>query len=471
MLAARFISQIKTKLGLDPTPSQEELMHVLVDFTFSAKGGEVLIVKGFAGTGKTTALSAYVKVLIENEYKCVLLAPTGRASKVFTSYSKQTAYTIHKKIYRQMSSKDGFGRFQLEKNLHTRTFFLVDEASMISNSRIDKSVFGSGALLSDLFDYVNNDKNCNLILIGDTAQLPPVGIQLSPALDIQEIKFLSNSAKEITLSDVVRQTKNSGILHNATFIREKIDSNNTDLPLFNLLDFTDIIPLSGNELIECLTESYARSGIENTLVVCRSNKRANKYNQGIRAQIMYREEELSPGDLLMVVKNNYYWLKDNTEADFIANGDIIELIRIRKYIDLYGYRFADCTIRLVDHNIELEILLLLDSLHSESASLSSEENKKFYYTILEDYSGIKTKREQYDKVKNNKYFNALQVKYANAVTCHKSQGGQWKEVYIDAGYLTTDMIDKEYLRWLYTAVTRATERVYLVGFKDEYLKK
>jgi exodeoxyribonuclease-5 len=470
MLINQLAIKITNELEYEPTISQGNLINKLAYFTIEAKGGEVLIVKGYAGTGKTSTLSAYVRMLRKHGYKTVLLAPTGRAAKVFSMYAGQNAYTIHKKIYRQTSSKDGFGRFDLEKNLHTRTFFIVDEASMISNTSYEGSVFGTGALLSDLLDYISNDKNCNLILVGDTAQLPPVGLPLSPALMLNEINSLSRKSDECTLDQVVRQAKDSGIVHNASFIRNKIDKNDTTLPLFDLMDFKDIIPLPGNELIECLSESYDGCGIENTLVVCRSNKRANKYNQGIRSQILWREEELTPGDLLMVVKNNYFWLKEFPEADFIANGDIIELKRVHKYVNLYNMRFAECTVRLVDYDLEIDTILLLDALHAESAALSSEKNKEFFYTVLEDFSEIKPRKKQYENVRNNKFFNALQIKYANAITCHKAQGGQWKEVYIDAGYLTEEMIDREYLRWLYTALTRATEKVYLVGFKDEYLK-
>ena len=471
MLKNQLKTDIKKQLGLVPTASQELLIEQLSEFTLSAKGGESFIVKGYAGTGKTSAISAFVKAITAVGFKCVLMAPTGRAAKVFSSYARHQAYTIHKKIYRQVSSKDGFGKFQLEKNLHTRTIFLVDEASMITNQGRESSGFGSGALLTDLCDYVHNDKNCNLILIGDTAQLPPVGIAISPALDASELQALTDKVTQCILTDVVRQSRESGILYNATNLRNKIDSQDLSLPLFDLKEYLDIVPLPGDQLVETLSESYDKCGSENVLVVCRSNKRANKYNQGIRSQILWREEELSPGDLLMVVKNNYFWLKDYPKADFIANGDIVELIRIHRYIDLYGFRFAECTVKLVDFDIELDTLLLLNSLHSESPSLSQEENKSLFYTILEDYQDIKPHKKQYDQVKNNKYFNALQVKYANAVTCHKAQGGQWKEVFIDAGYLTREMIDKEYLRWLYTALTRATEKIYLVGFKDEYLNK
>jgi exodeoxyribonuclease-5 len=337
---------------------------------------------------------------------------------------------------------------------------------MISNEKSIGNVFGSGCLLNDLQNYVNNDKECKLILVGDVAQLPPVGLTISPALDENSLSYIGDLFAVSKLTDVVRQKEESGILANATRLRNKITNNDTSYPILSVEDCNDIISLPGNELIEALDSSYSKLGIEETLVTCRSNKRCNQYNQGIRNQILSREEELSAGDLFMVVKNNYYWLNDIPEADFIANGDIVEVLRIHSHKELYGFRFADCTIRLVDYDIELDVKLLLDTLHSESASLNSEDNKKLFYSVLEDYSDIKLKKKQYDNVKSNAYFNALQVKYAYAVTCHKAQGGQWKEVYIDAGYLTKEMIDIDYLRWLYTAITRASEKVYLVNFPD-----
>lgn len=470
MLINQIISKLKGAIGFEPTPSQEQLIKNLATFTIESMGGNVLLVKGYAGTGKTTTLSAYVKVLKELGFKVVLLAPTGRAAKVFSSYAKTNAYTIHKKIYRQKSSKDGFGKFILDKNLHTRTFFIVDEASMISNQGMEGNAFGSGYLLNDLYSYVNNDKNCNLILVGDVAQLPPVGLSISPALDSNELQIFSSAIVENKLTEVVRQEINSGILKNATDLRLKIDEGLACLPMIESKIYPDFSPLHGSEFIEAITESYSKVGIEETLVICRSNKRANKYNQGIRNQILWREEEIAAGDLLMVVKNNYYWLNEYKEADFIANGDIIEVLKVHGYKELYGFRFAICTISLVDYGIELEVKLLLDALHSEAASLTQDENRKLYYNILEDYIDLKPKSKQYEAVRNNEFFNALQVKYAYAVTCHKSQGGQWKEVYVDAGYLVEDMIDTEYLRWLYTAVTRATEKVYLVNFPKEFVK-
>ncbi len=469
MLKNLIISKLKENLGYEPTLSQEELIKNLASFLLEGREGEVLIVRGYAGTGKTSTMSSYVKVLKDSGYKVVLLAPTGRAAKVFSTYSGFPAYTIHKKIYRQQSSKDGFGKFVVDRNLHTRTVFIVDEASMISDQAMEGSSFGSGYLLQDLFKYVNNDRGCKLVVIGDMAQLPPVGLDISPALDLSYINMFSTTTNFCELTDVVRQAKDSGILANATVLRQKITNDDTSLPLVRPGDYPDLIPIHGSELIEALSDSYSGAGVEDTLVICRSNKRANKYNQGIRNQILWREEEISAGDLLMVVRNNYFWLNEYKEADFIANGDVIEVIKVHGYKELYGFRFATCTVNLVDYGLELEVKLLLDALHSESASLSNDENRKLYYNILEDYLDVKPKRKQYESVKNNVFFNALQVKYAYAVTCHKAQGGQWREVYIDAGYLKEEMVDREYLRWLYTAITRGAEKVYLVNFPDEFI--
>lgn len=470
MLADHIASNILSKINEKPTPSQVRLVETLAAFTINPDEESILVVRGYAGTGKTTAISAYVKMLNQMKLKSVLLAPTGRAAKVLSFYSGEQAYTIHKKIYRQRSSKDGFGRFILDKNLHTRTFFIVDEASMISNQKQEGSVFGSGCLLDDLMEYVYNGKGCKLLLVGDIAQLPPVGLEKSPALNKEILKVYSDSIIEDELSEVVRQGKESGILYNASIIRHRLKKLDFSLPLLKLDGFEDIERIGGTDLIEAIASNYQKYGLEQSIIVSRSNKRANKYNQGVRNSILGREEELVSGDLLMVVKNNYFWLKDSTEVEFIANGDIIEVLRIYKYQDLYGYRFADCRIRLIDFDLEADVKLMLNVLYEDTPALSGEKNKEIYYKILEDYSGIKSKKKQYESVRNNEYFNAIQVKFAYAVTCHKSQGGQWKSVFIDQGYIEKESIGIEYLRWLYTALTRATEKVYLVNFPDYFFK-
>ncbi len=468
MLAKHISSLIRKQLTDILTPSQERLIETLALFTLDSGEDCLLLVTGYAGTGKTTMLSAYVEMLDEVKMKAVLLAPTGRAAKVFAAYSGHQSQTIHKKIYRQKSSKDGMGKFVLDRNLHTRTIFIVDEASMISNQQQEGVAFGSGYLLDDLIEYVYNGKGCKLILVGDTAQLPPVGMEISPALSVANLGGYTENIVTEMLSEVVRQKKDSGVLYNATNIRAKLDSNDYSLPLFTIDGYTDINRVSGEELMEILSGNYDRPGLEETIVVNRSNKRANKYNEGIRQSILCREEELVRGDLLMVVRNNYFWIKEDADLDFIANGDIVEVVRIHKYYQLYGYRYADCTIRLIDYNVEIEALLLLDVLHEETPALSSEKNKAMFYSVLEDYAGLKPKRKQYEGVRNNEYFNAIQVKYAYAVTCHKSQGGQWKSVFIDQGYIPKERIDREYLRWLYTALTRATDTVYLINFPDYF---
>jgi exodeoxyribonuclease-5 len=470
MLENHIVSKLAGYFSDSITHSQNRLLKVLAEYTLCNDDDALLIVRGFAGTGKTTSLSAYVSMLSEVKMKSVLLAPTGRAAKVFSQYSGKPAYTIHKKIYRQRSSKDGFGKFVLDKNLHTHTIFIVDEASMLSSEKQEGSVFGSGNLLEDLLEYVYNGKGCKLILVGDVAQLPPVGLNSSPALNTELMNRYSANIFQENLTEVVRQDKKSGILHNATLIRERIDAEDYRMPLIDLAKFEDIISLSGTDLIETINDNYDKYGIEETIVICRSNKRAIKYNEGIRNSILWREEELVPGDLLMVVKNNYFWLQEEEDLDFIANGDIVEVVRIHKYKELYGYRYADCTLRLIDYNTEIEAIILLDAIYAEAPALSSEKNKEMFYSILEDYSHLKPRRKQYEGVRNNEYFNAIQVKYAYAVTCHKSQGGQWKSVFIDQGYIEKERVDKEYLRWLYTAITRATDRVYLVNF-PEYLFK
>lgn len=473
MLSNFFISTFKEKLKFEPTENQNEAIKKLSDFFVQNETDKVFLLKGYAGTGKTTLISALVKTLNQFKSKYFLLAPTGRAAKVFSSYAERSAYTVHKKIYRQMSSVDGFGKFVVDKNLHKNTIFIVDEASMISNSSYESSVFGSGRLLEDLLDYVYEGENCRLILVGDTAQLPPVGIAISPALDKRELEAYGYKVVEQELTQVVRQSQNSGILHNATKIRELITTNSGfgKFPKIDIENFDDIERVAGMELIESITDSYSKYGNEGTLIVTRSNKRANRYNQGIRGSILWKEEEISIGDLLMIVKNNYFWAEEIEEIDFIANGDIAEIVRIRNREQMYGYNFADVLLRFPDYNnIEIDAKIMLDTLTINTASLGYEDNKQFFFKVLEDYEDISSKRKKYQKVRENEYFNAMQVKFAYAVTCHKSQGGQWNTVYIDQGYLTEERIDKEYLRWLYTALTRATEKLYLVNFKDDFFE-
>ncbi len=472
MLTDYFESKILDKLGEMPTPSQKLLIKSIAQFILNENEDQVFIVTGYAGTGKTTIIAALINALEENKYKTMLLAPTGRAAKVLGNFSKRQAYTIHKKIYKQKSSKDGFGKFVLGKNLTSGTFFIVDEASMIGDKQNENSIFGSGNLMADLLEFVYSGKRCKLILVGDPAQLPPVEAINSFSLDGSFLSNMGFPVNKSCLTDVVRQTEFSGILVNATFIRDLITREKIEIPKFQLNNFPDIISISGSELINELQECYDKLGLENTMVITRSNKRANAYNAGIRKSILFREETIAPGDYLMVVKNNYFWLHaENEESDFIANGDIIQIVKINKHEERYGFHFINALIRLVDiDNREIEVKILLETLTIESAALSTEDNRKLFYTVYEDYNTIKPKKAGYDAVRSNPYFSALQVKFAYAITCHKSQGGQWKAVFIDQGYFTNEMFNIEYLRWLYTAFTRASEKLYLVNFNKEFLK-
>ncbi len=471
MLKTHISNILTSQLGHQPTPGQELLIKMIPEFLTGGNGKEILLVKGFAGTGKTSILGALVKTIRILKKNVVLLAPTGRAAKVLASFCNYNAYTIHKKIYRQKSASEGTGRFVLDRNLHSNTLFIVDEASMISNQSFESDMFGSGRLLDDLISYVDNDRNCGLVLVGDTAQLPPVGIDISPALDASYLKGFGLNVSEVFLSEILRQAEDSGILFNANGIRHRITGDVSGLPHIILNDFTDVERVHGEDLLEKITESYDKSGTENTIVVTRSNKKANQYNRGIRERILCRDEELTAGDLMMVVKNNYFWLPENELTDFIANGDIIEIIRIRRYQELYGFRFADALVRFIDYRgTEIEVKLLLDTISSETASLSSQQNKNLFQAVMEDYSDITNKRKRMEKLKSNPWFNALQVKFAYAVTCHKAQGGQWKNVFIDQGYITDEMINTEYLRWLYTAFTRPTEKLFLVNFSDRFFE-
>jgi exodeoxyribonuclease-5 len=466
MLKNHIARLMQQQLGYDPTPGQERLIDLIASFVTDSHPDNSLLIKGYAGTGKTTIISALVNTMDSLGQKTILLAPTGRAAKVLAHYSGKNAFTIHKKIYRQRSSKDAFGTFALDRNLYSDTLFLVDEASMISNQLVEKNVFGTGRLLDDLIQFVKNDQRCRLILVGDTAQLPPVHTSLSPALEKTQLQLYFSSVEEFELSDVIRQSKQSGILVNATQIRNSIIRNKPELPMLKTSGFTDIRMITGNDLQESLSQCYDRDGIENTILICRSNKRANKFNEGIRKQILDRESELTQGDLLMVVKNNYYWLTESENIDFIANGDIVKILKIRKLQEIYGFRFADALVELADYGITMETKLWLDTLAVEAPALSQEDNRKLFYAIMEDYGDLKSQKSQFEKVKSNAFFNALQVKFAYAVTCHKAQGGQWKNVFIDIGYFQQSQLDIDFLRWLYTAFTRATQKLYLVNFPE-----
>ena len=411
-------------------------------------------------------VGALGRTLDKLEQKVILLAPTGRAAKVFSSYAGHPAFTIHKKIYRQRVFSGEGGNFDLNDNLATHTLYVVDEASMISNEGLSGSMFGTGRLLDDLVQFVYSGEGCRLLLMGDTAQLPPVGEELSPALYAEALRAYGLEVMEVDLTQVVRQEQQSGILWNATRLRRLIAEDEMGtLPPIRISCFPDVKVLPGNELIDALSTCYDRDGMDETIVVCRSNKRANIYNLGIRAQILWREEELEAGDWLMVAKNNYFWTEKEKELDFIANGETAVVRRVRRTIEMYGFRFADVLLSFPNwQDTELEVRLLLDTLHSDAPALSREDNERLFQTVLQDYADIALKRDRMKKMKEDAYYNALQVKYAYAVTCHKAQGGQWKNVFLDQGYVPDDYLTPDYFRWLYTAFTRATDTIYLVNY-------
>ena len=469
MINSYLVQQIKGNFLYKQTLEQEKAVKFLADFLFSHQSDSVFLLKGYAGTGKTSLIGALVKTLDQLQQKCVLLAPTGRAAKVFSHYAQHPAYTIHKKIYRQRNFSNDLDNFSLDDNLHQHTLFIVDEASMIANDGLAGAVFGTGRLLDDLIQYVYAGTGCRLMLIGDTAQLPPVGEEESPALSADKLRGYGMEVYEAQLTEVVRQMHDSGILWNATELRRYISEENfLTLPSVRVEGFPDIRMVSGSELIEVINDCYGQAGMDETIVVCRSNKRTNIYNKGIRNTILFREDELNSGDLLMVAKNNYFWTEGCKEIDFIANGDIAVVRRVRRVREAYGFRFADVVLAFPDYDgMELEVKLLLDTLHTETPALPKELNDRLFYSVLEDYADITVKRERMKKMKADPHYNALQVKYAYAVTCHKAQGGQWKRVFLDQGYMTEDMLTPDYFRWLYTAFTRATEILYLVNWPKE----
>lgn len=470
MINSYLIGQIKENFPYELTSQQSQAVDALADFLLSPVNDSLFILRGYAGTGKTSLVAAVVKTMMKLQQKAILLAPTGRAAKVLSVYSGHPAFTIHKKIYRQQSFSNELSNFSINDNLHQHTLFIVDEASMISNDGLSSSSFGTGRLLDDLVQYVYSGQGCRLLLMGDTAQLPPVGEEESPALTAEVLQGYGLAVREMDLTQVVRQLGDSGILWNATALRQLItDGDAFALPKIKVTGFPDIRVLPGDELIEEISSCYDKVGMDETIVVCRSNKRANIYNKGIRNSILYREEELSGGDLLMVAKNNYFWTEKCAEIDFIANGDMAVVRRVRRTRELYGFRFADVQLTFPDYqDFELEATVLLDTLHTDAPALPKADNDRLFYTILEDYADISTKRERMKKMKADPHYNALQVKYGYAVTCHKAQGGQWKKVFLDQGYISPEMLTPDYIRWLYTAFTRATETLYLVNYpKDQ----
>lgn len=473
MLYEALATQACNNLPYVPNAQQSELLLRLSRFILTGSDNEIFLLTGYAGTGKSSLVGALVKALTNLEHKTVLLAPTGRAAKVFAHYAGHAAYTIHRKIYRQQRFSPDMKGFLAGNNLHHDTLFVVDEASMINNTP-GNDYYGSGQLLDDLIEYVYNGNNCRLLLLGDTAQLPPVGQSASPALSPECLASYGLKVTAYELNEVARQTSESGILYNATLLRKLMQEHKGDIlpaPRLRLQGYTDVENLSGEFLIERLSDSYDHVGMDETIVITRSNKRAGIFNQGIRNQILYREEELTAGDMLLVAKNNYYWGKEYKEIDFIANGDIARVVRVRKYYEMYGFRFADVQLQFPDLDVELDARILLDTLTSDAPALSRDENERLYTAILEDYTHIASQRERMQRLKADPWFNALQVKYAYGVTCHKAQGGQWRHVYIDMGYIDPQNLTLDFYRWLYTAMTRATEHIYFINLGEAFIER
>ena len=471
MLSEHISSQIYRIFGFEPTFGQKKIIDALGGFMAQPDPELILMINGYAGTGKTSVVSALVKSLKEFKINSILLAPTGRAAKVFAVAADTAAFTIHKKIYRQKSLTSDRVRFDLNINKEQNAVFIVDEASMLSNFGGDASIFGSGRLLDDLITYVRSGHNCKLIVVGDNAQLPPVGLEYSPALDPAEMAVYGRPAL-FTLDEVMRQSRDSGILFNATLLRCMIEENIIDIPLFRT-DFPDVEQVHGSEILEKIADAYDRYGMENVIVITRSNKRANQFNEGIRQRILFREEALSPGDMLMVVKNNYHFAeKDpNVPLDFIANGDVAKLVRIRKYHEQFGFRFADVTLSFPDYDdLEMDCRILLDTLQSESPSLTQDQSSRLWWSVAEDYAGIGNKAKRYRAIREDPFYNAMQVKFSYAVTGHKAQGGQWKCVFIDRMLFGEETMTLDRMRWLYTALTRAAERVCFVNFDERFFE-
>ena len=464
-LVQNFGSAVLSHLPYEPNREQTMLIASLSFFCINQEPESLLLINGYAGTGKTSLTGALVRALADFGKKTVLLAPTGRAAKVFSEYSGHSAFTIHRKIYRQESYSPEYGNFLLAENKHVDTFFIVDEASMIPNASAEGAVFGTGRLLDDLIHYVYSGVRCHLILLGDNAQLPPVGYTESPALSVEQLRSYGLKVYETQLTLIARQNEDSGILRNATLLRNNMSCReNLVKPVLHLSEYNDIEVLSGEYMSETISDCYDRDGLNETIVITRSNKRATTFNAGIRNQILYREDELVSGDMLLVAKNNYFWSEQYEELDFIANGDVARVSRVRGTHKMYGFRYADVTLEFPDHNnIEVDAKVILDGLFSDSPALSREQSERLFTEIYAELEG--DKRTRYKALKQNPYFNALQVKYAYTVTCHKAQGGQWKNVFIDMGYIPEDAFTSlDFYRWLYTAITRARSHVYLINF-------
>lgn len=469
MIQDELVYQILQDFGFEPTQDQRNALHIFARFMTDRSENAAMILRGSAGTGKTSLAGAIVRAVNRLRIKVSLLAPTGRAAKVFSLNAGLAASTIHRKIYREKAFNGADGQFQLNNNMFRDMLFMVDEASMISLSQ-SNTTFGSGRLLDDLVQYVySSGANCRLLLIGDKAQLPPVGEQESPALRADVLKAYGLQVYECDLDEVLRQSQHSGILWNATAIREMITYNTaTQLPQIHLKGFADISIVQGNELIESLASSYSAVGMDETMVITRSNKRANIFNQGIRNTILGREEELTTGDLVMVVKNKYLEKDRSTDISFIANGDHAVVRRVRNIRELYGFRFADVALEFPDYNnTELDTVVVLDTLTTEAPALTHEQNDKLFQSVMEDYADVPRKADRMKQLREDEYFNAMQIKFGYAVTCHKAQGGQWAHIYLDQGYMTDEMFTPDYIHWLYTAFTRATEHLYLVNWSKK----
>ncbi|MDQ3111465.1 MAG: AAA family ATPase [Bacteroidota bacterium] len=470
-----FSAEILKQLPFEPTSKQKDAAKELEKFLTHEDQNRIFVLRGYAGTGKTSLVSALVRALPKLKRKSVLLAPTGRAAKVLSVYSGKIAWTIHKKIYRASGTSEG-SFFSMQTNTHHNTLFIVDEASMIGEGGGEKNLFPN-SLLDDLFHFVYQNGDCQLLFVGDVAQLPPVGLAGSPALHPAWLKkAFGFPIQGVELNEVVRQEMDSGVLYNATKLRIEIaeatkanTSGKQIIPKFELEDYKDVKRVVGNELVEELEMAYQKYGPEETIIICRSNKRANIYNQQIRQRIRQQEDEISNGDHIMIVKNNYFWLPEESKAGFIANGDTAVIKRIRKFHEIHGLRFADVTIQLLDYpeEPELDARIMLDTLYTEAPALPVAQQQQFYESVAADYADL-SKGARYKKMKEDPWYNALQVKFAYAVTCHKAQGGQWKAVFVEQGYLTDEMVNVEFLRWLYTALTRTTEKVYLVGFNEDF---